>query len=543
MGLFSQENEFVAQPNLNQFQAATPTLDETNYQGAQSAGANVFGAGINEAAGVGGMQGSFAQQLMAQQAGQGGPSLAELLLKDATARGNANVAGMLASQKGLNPALAARMAAGVQGQNNQQAAAQAAQVKMQERLNAQGQLGNVLASQRAGALQQGQLGAGLFSNAGQLQNSQNAVRSQNALTAQQLNQQAALANQNALMQAQAINSGIAQQNVNSQNAATGAILQTGGMLAGAALGPGGALAGQAAGKAAGGLWHGGPVGYAQGGEVEERPSFARMVAHHIVHMDQEKHPHLTSRDIPRPPSEGEFAGMHAAPAIGMHDEGGLQEPQKMADGGTVDPSLLQQYKDYVAAGGDAGKFIANGNVSNDQILDMIRHSGRPADMLQPESNLVRNSLGSRNITMADAPAAQGAQSFVKSPQFDPGNFGGWATPSASGPMVSPAPATAMAPRPVRPGPMPIPQMPGAFYRPPAPVSWSPVAQAAHGAVVPGQAEVDGDSPKNDKVPAMLSPGEVVLPRSISHDPEKARRFVAHLSGKAPEQYSDIKRRK
>lgn len=52
-----------------------------------------------------------------------------------------------------------------------------------------------------------------------------------------------------------------------------------------------------------------------------------------------------------------------------------------------------------------------------------------------------------------------------------------------------------------------------------------------GGVVPGGAPVAGDSPKNDVVPAMLSPKEVVLPRSItlSEDaPQKAAAFVAAL---------------
>lgn len=43
---------------------------------------------------------------------------------------------------------------------------------------------------------------------------------------------------------------------------------------------------------------------------------------------------------------------------------------------------------------------------------------------------------------------------------------------------------------------------------------------AGGGVVPGQARVPGDSPANDTVPAMLSPGEVVLPRSA----------VQHMAG-------------
>lgn len=50
-----------------------------------------------------------------------------------------------------------------------------------------------------------------------------------------------------------------------------------------------------------------------------------------------------------------------------------------------------------------------------------------------------------------------------------------------------------------------------------------------GGAVPGQAKVQGDSEKNDTVPAMLSPGEVVIPRHImqgKNAPEAAARFVA-----------------
>lgn len=41
---------------------------------------------------------------------------------------------------------------------------------------------------------------------------------------------------------------------------------------------------------------------------------------------------------------------------------------------------------------------------------------------------------------------------------------------------------------------------------------------AEGGIVPGQAS-GGDNPKNDKVPAMLSPGEAVIPRSLMANPE------------------------
>lgn len=56
---------------------------------------------------------------------------------------------------------------------------------------------------------------------------------------------------------------------------------------------------------------------------------------------------------------------------------------------------------------------------------------------------------------------------------------------------------------------------------------------AHGGVVPGYAK-GGDSYKNDKVHAMLSPGEVVLPRSVTKSadaPDKAKRFMEAIRKK------------
>lgn len=55
-----------------------------------------------------------------------------------------------------------------------------------------------------------------------------------------------------------------------------------------------------------------------------------------------------------------------------------------------------------------------------------------------------------------------------------------------------------------------------------------------GGAVPGQAKVAGDSAKNDTVKALLSPGEVVIPRSVmqSKNPaEAAARFVAAVLAK------------
>lgn len=52
--------------------------------------------------------------------------------------------------------------------------------------------------------------------------------------------------------------------------------------------------------------------------------------------------------------------------------------------------------------------------------------------------------------------------------------------------------------------------------------------------VPGKASVKGDSLKNDKVKALLSPGEIVIPRSIAQAPDAARKaalFVAAVKSR------------
>lgn len=52
-----------------------------------------------------------------------------------------------------------------------------------------------------------------------------------------------------------------------------------------------------------------------------------------------------------------------------------------------------------------------------------------------------------------------------------------------------------------------------------------------GGNVAGKAPVQGDSYKNDDVPALLSPGEAVLPRSVTQSadaPNKAKEFMKHL---------------
>lgn len=61
-----------------------------------------------------------------------------------------------------------------------------------------------------------------------------------------------------------------------------------------------------------------------------------------------------------------------------------------------------------------------------------------------------------------------------------------------------------------------------------------VSMMSHGGEVKGDAEVPGDSEANDTVPTLLSPGEIVIPRSYASDPKAAAAFahaVALMSGR------------
>lgn len=61
-------------------------------------------------------------------------------------------------------------------------------------------------------------------------------------------------------------------------------------------------------------------------------------------------------------------------------------------------------------------------------------------------------------------------------------------------------------------------------------SLASVAAASKGGKVNGKPKVKGDSLKNDTVPAMLSPGEIIIPRSHVGSPEKIASFLNGLLG-------------
>lgn len=69
------------------------------------------------------------------------------------------------------------------------------------------------------------------------------------------------------------------------------------------------------------------------------------------------------------------------------------------------------------------------------------------------------------------------------------------------------------------------------------------ALANQGGVVGGEANKEGDHPDNDTVPALLSPGEIVIPRSKAKDADKAKEFIDHVKGKVskeePKSYGEL----
>lgn len=164
-----------------------------NLQPAINQGQTGFGTAESQIGNVFANQGTLAQQLAAQAQGQG-PNIAQLQLQQATNRNIAQGAGLIGSQRGMNPALAARLIAQQTAAANQEAAGQSGLMRAQQQLAAQGALANVYGQQ-----------GNLATAGGQLAN-QNLSINQQALSNQ--NQQIVGANE----KAQTINAEAAQKN-------------------------------------------------------------------------------------------------------------------------------------------------------------------------------------------------------------------------------------------------------------------------------------------------------------------------------------------
>jgi len=103
--------------------------------------------------------------LMRQAQGQGGPSPAELQMKQALDQQVSGAHALSAAQRGVSPALAARLAQQAAAQSGQQTAQQSAILRAQEQLGAQGLAANMAQSQRQGRMNMDAVQANAFQNA------------------------------------------------------------------------------------------------------------------------------------------------------------------------------------------------------------------------------------------------------------------------------------------------------------------------------------------------------------------------------------------
>ena len=225
------KNNYQATAPTNQYRAQSATLDQASYADAIKKAQAAAAGGLGTATGTGGQQGQLAQMLTDQAQGKGvNPALAQL--NQTTNKNIQQSTGMIASQKGINPALAARTAAMTGASANQTAAGQAATQTANQQLSTQSLLANALQAQRGQDISQQQAATQLLGTSGQLQNQQNQVNLSNLTQQQQLN--AAVAAQNANLQqgANQINANVATGNASTNAAIAGGVMQG----AGAAVG-------------------------------------------------------------------------------------------------------------------------------------------------------------------------------------------------------------------------------------------------------------------------------------------------------------------
>lgn len=142
-----------------------PNINNTQYQASIGNQLNTLETGQQN-------QQHLAQALQAMAAGQG-PNLGQTQLQAAQNQNAQQAAGMIGSQKGINPGLASQQILRNYGMANQNAANQSAQLQQQQQLGAMQEFGNLASQQVTGANQ----GLGLLTQA---QNAQNANLNQNA---------------------------------------------------------------------------------------------------------------------------------------------------------------------------------------------------------------------------------------------------------------------------------------------------------------------------------------------------------------------------
>lgn len=421
---------------------------------------------VSDLAGSNGLGGVLAQQqglagTLANEAAGRGPNPALEQYKQNVNNAIAQNTGMIASQKGINPALAARMAGENAASMTQGAASNEATLQAQQQLAAQQALGQNLQQQGATVLGQGSL----HTTAGNLIGTQVGAEGE---AGQSFGAAGSLGNAMAGQGNNLYGTAVSGQG-NQNNATNTASLGQQGINAGVASGNQKYTEGTQAGfiNAIGGaMGLGGSSGGGGGGGGGSMASLAPLAAGLFANGGE----------------VGDQSQSVLAKILAGTDQSGPFKP--------------------VSFGGNSKSGPVQGDTPDDPALG----GGAPLANATPYSG---DGMGG---------------SYLTSP-----NTLGMLQPSAPGPAYN--------------GPLAPPAYAKGGTVDAKAVS---LAQAlmARGGAVPGKANVPGNSLKNDVVPAALSPGEIVLPRSVTEGPnaaEHAKEFVENLRAKAHPTYGHVLR--
>lgn len=409
----------------NSFSAQSAPIHQQNFQQGLSDSTTQFNRAFQG-------QNEFGTLLQNQMQGIG-PNPAQLQFNKNTQDAIKQNAGFIASQKGINPALAARMAADNAANMSQGAAGQSAMMQAQQQLGAQNSYGQLLGQQAGESL-------GMNQNLQQSQASQN-----NAI----------VGNTSQMNQANGA--------VSAQNAQQSANLF---------------------GQAAGGLAAGAMSFLNKGGQVPTQGDLKRaMQANHapVQHFDY----------------GGPVLNVSGMPTnYGNFGQSPQQAQNSFSSGMNLGNALVNAF-----SGGNKG-------ISDDQAQESYLDADRQLGV-----SGVDNKEEMLPATGTMAMPAEGTQFAAQ---------GGLIHTAET---IAPY-AIAFLNKGGR-----VPMHVGAIYYPEKYCNGGGVGMLANqGGGVPGKANVPGkNTPKNDTVPAMLSPGEIVIPLSVvnSDDPAKnAAKFVA-----------------
>ena len=497
-----------------------------------------------------GQQGNIAD-LQGMANGTSGPSTADLMLKQASDTAASRQAGAIAGVKGMNPAAQARLILQQGGAAAQQAAQAGAMQKAQEQLAARSQLTGALNAGQQGALQgigagTSLMGAGaganqaqqagntaLLGTAGQIQNQANANNIQNTLGAGQINAQVAANNQAAAMHAQDVNAGIASQNAQAAQGAGMGILSAAGGAATMGLSDERQknIEGSGA-KDIEGFLHavrGAEYKYKDGvKDVAGEGTYVSPMAQNLEHSKLGKDM-VVETPVGKAVDYAKGMGTMAAALAHVNDKLDAFHNALKSGGHIPHMAMGGQMPDFGSAPGIPVPQVGDGPNWQDQAAATAANFNKFADLAKQgkAAALTRHNqaLQQNAVAAATAAGASGAdESAGMNTSMTPqqvlaahvnANPLGAMPGGATGPAMAPAaPATAM-------------QMSTPGFGMPM----------QHGGMVPGHAMVHGDSPKNDTQPAMLSPGEGVIPKSIMQAPdapERAKQFIEHLKSQKPE---------